>query len=193
MALKTLQPDALTRFSLEDVFDGGDAGKLAWVSGWRKLPHIKREVAKLFEYPQQFAEDIFARMELRCADAFPRMRRTLRFQPAVCSSCPETGARWIRSCRRFADLPVHYIQSSDVQIVAAHKADAQDQTHLVHSRLEGEFVLSYQTSGGWVGITKDILTEVLGAGHDAKIAGLPAVAAGVLRLMCPNLVGFPDS
>ena len=32
MAFKTLQPDAVTRFSLEDVFAGGDAntGKLAW-------------------------------------------------------------------------------------------------------------------------------------------------------------------
>ena len=63
MALKTLTPDAVTRFSLEDVFTDGDADKLAWVSGWRKLPHITRDVAKLFEYPQQFARDIFNRIE----------------------------------------------------------------------------------------------------------------------------------
>ena len=86
------------------------------------------------------------------------------------------------------DLPLQYIRSSDMQIVAAHKADSDDQTHLLRGRLEGEFVLSYKTSGGWVAITKDILTEVLGAGHDAKIVGLPRVAVGVLRLMCPNLV-----
>ena len=68
MALKTLQPDAVTHFSLEDVFVGGEAStdKLAWVSGWRKLPHLKREVEKLFDYPQQFAEDIFDRIE-QCA------------------------------------------------------------------------------------------------------------------------------
>ena len=86
------------------------------------------------------------------------------------------------------DLRVQYILSSDKQIVAAHKAESFDQTHLLHGRLEGEFVLSYKTSGGWVAITKDILTEVLGAGHDAKIVGLPPEAVGVLRLMCPNLV-----
>src|SRR5678816_578929 len=65
MALKTLQPDAVTHFCLEDVFVGGAAntGKLAWVSGWRKLPHLTREVEKLFDYPQQFAEDIFNRIE----------------------------------------------------------------------------------------------------------------------------------
>jgi hypothetical protein len=86
------------------------------------------------------------------------------------------------------DLPVRYIRSSDMEIVAAHRADLYDQTDLLHERLEGEFVLSYETSGGWVAITKDILTEVLGAGRDVKIAGLPPAAAGVLRLMCPNLV-----
>jgi hypothetical protein len=32
------------------------------VSGWRKLPHLKREVEKLFDCPQQFAEDIFDRI-----------------------------------------------------------------------------------------------------------------------------------
>jgi CheY-like chemotaxis protein len=50
---------------LEDVFVGGDANtdKLAWVSGWRKLPHLTREVETQFDYPQQFAEDIFDRIE----------------------------------------------------------------------------------------------------------------------------------
>jgi hypothetical protein len=80
-----------------------------------------------------------------------------------------------------------------MQIVAAHKADSYDQTHLLHDRLEGEFVLSYKTSGGWVAVSKDILTEVLGAGHDVKIAGLPRAAAEELKLMCPNLVILPDS
>jgi hypothetical protein len=63
----------------------------------------------------------------------------------------------------------------------------------LHSRLEGEFVLSYRTSGGWVAITKDVLTEVLGTGHDAKISGLPPAAVGVLRLMCLNLVSSSGS
>ena len=63
MALKASQSDAAGGFSLEDVFLGGEVDKLAWVSGWRKLPHLKPEVIKLFDYPQQFAEDIFGRIE----------------------------------------------------------------------------------------------------------------------------------
>ena len=76
MALKTLTPDAVTRFSLEDVFTDGDADKLAWVSGWRKLPHITRDVAKLFEYPQQFAKDIFDRIEQALHRRVTKVRRT---------------------------------------------------------------------------------------------------------------------
>src|SRR5262249_38112909 len=189
MAFKTIQLDAVTKFSLEDVFFAGEADKLAWVSGWRKLPHIKPEVAKLFEYPQQFAEDIFARIE----DALRR-----RVSDDETNASVQTGRLFILSeddlqvdskVVLIPDLPVQYIRSSDRQIVAAHKADSYDQTHLLHGRLEGEFVLSYKTSGGWVAITKDILTEVSGAGHDAKIVGLPRPAVEVLRLMCPNLCG----
>ncbi len=65
MAFKALQPDSVTRFSLEDVFVAGaaDAEKLEWVSGWRKLPHIEPAIQQLFDYPQAFAEAIFARIE----------------------------------------------------------------------------------------------------------------------------------
>ena len=80
-----------------------------------------------------------------------------------------------------------------MQIVAAHKADSCDETHLLSDRQEGKYVLSYKTPGGWVAITKAILTEVLGAGHDVKIVGLPPVAVEVLKLMCPNLVILPEN
>lgn len=188
MAFKTLQPDTATHFILEDVFAGGEAGKLAWVNGWRKLPHIPREVAKLFEYPQQFAEDIFARIE-------HALRR--RVSDGEANAAIPTGRLFVPSGddphadpngSQIPDLSLQYIRSSDMQIVAAHKGESSDQIQLLHSRFEGEFVLCYRTPGGWVGITKDILTEVLGAGHDAKIVGLPRVAAEVLKLMCPNLV-----
>jgi hypothetical protein len=192
MAFKTLLRDAVTHFTLEDVFADGKADKLAWVSGWRKLPHIKPEVAKLFEYPQQFAEDIFARIE-------HALRR--RVSDGEANTAVQTGRLFVlqrddqdvdSKVSLVPDLPLQYIRSSDMEIVAAHKADSYDQAHLLLGRLEGEFVLSYKTSGGWVAITKDILTEVLGAGQDAKVVGLPRPAVGVLRLMCPNLVVLLD-
>jgi hypothetical protein len=195
MVFKTLQPDAEHRFSLEDVFVGGEASadKLAWVSNWRKLPHLTPEVEKLFDYPQQFAEDIFERIERA-------LRR--RVSGRESNADPQSGRLFIlagespqadSTTSLVPDLPVRYIGSSDMQIVAAHKAESCDAARLSSDRHEGKYVLSYRTPGGWVGITKSILTEVLGAGHDAKIIGLPPAAVGVLKLMCPNLAILPET
>ena len=195
MALKTLQPDAVTNFSLEDVFADGEASaaKLAWASGWRKLPHIEQEVQRQFDYPQQFAEDIFDRIE-------QALRR--RVSDGETNAAVRAGRLFIvagddleadAKTSLIPDLPVRYIGSSDVQIVAANRAHSYDEARLLRDRQEGMFLVSYKTSDGWAAITKDILTEVLGAGRDVKIAGLPGVAVGVLRLMCPNLVVLPQS
>jgi hypothetical protein len=188
MALKATQPDAVTPFSLEDVFVAGDAAKLAWVSGWRKLPHVPRDVAKLFEYPQKFAEDVFERIE-----------RALRKRTAGGETIAATrnGRLFVMSDddqeigshgSPVPPLSRSFVLSSDGQVVAVNDAVACDQGQLLRSRLEGEFVVSYETPGGWVGISKDILTDVLGAGRDTKIVGLPSAAANVLKLMCGERV-----
>jgi len=190
MSFKTLQPDAVTRFGLEDVFVGGDANpdKLAWVIGWRKLPHLTRDVETQFDYPQQFAEDVFDRIE----DALRR-----RMSGGEANAVVQTGRLFIvpedhletdSEVSLVPDLPVRYIGSSDMQIVTAAKADYHDEPRLLSDRREGRCVVSYETPDGWVAISKAILTDVLGAGRDVKIVGLPPVATGVLTLMCPNLV-----
>ena len=184
MALKTLGADAVTRFGLEDVFAAGDADRLAWVSGWRKLPHLKAEVAQLFDYPQQFAEEVFNRIEQAL-----RRRVTEGANAGV-----QTGRLFIviehpqtdSEASQIPDLPARYIHSSDKQLVATRKAEEYDETQLLSDRREGRCVLSYKTPKGWVAITKDILTEILGAGLDAKIVELPPAAAAALTLLCPN-------
>ena len=176
MVLKALQPDAVTRFSLEDVFVGGEASsdKLAWVSGWRKLPHLTREVEQLFDYPQQFAEDVFDRIQ-------QALRR--RATEGDANAGAKTGRFVILStgssnaeseASPIPDLPARYIEQ-------------HNEPRILSDRREGRCILSYKTSEGWVAITKAVLTEVLAEGHDVKIAGLPRGAAGVLKLMCPNL------
>lgn len=189
MALKTLQPDAVTQFSLEDVFaeTQGDGERLAWVSGWRQLPHVGPEVQRLYGYPQQFAEAIFDRIERAFGSSV---------SDGKASDVGRTGRLWVlpgdrqadSSTAAIANLPVEYVGSSDVQIVAAQKAVAYDEARLLRDRQEGYFAVSYETSGGWVAVRKDFLTAVLGAGRDAKIVGVPDEAAAVLSLMCPGLV-----
>ena len=190
MALKASQPDAVTHFSLEDVFvgEGDNTDKLTWVNGWRKLPHLTADVKKMFDYPQQFAEDVFDRI----ADALRR-----RASGGEANAVVQTGRLFVlpgddlqadSKALPIPDLPVQYIRSSDMAIVAAHKADFYDEPQLLSDRREGKYVLSYKTPGGWVAVTKSVLTEVLGAGRDAKIVGLPSVAVETLTLMCPNLL-----
>jgi hypothetical protein len=188
MALKAATADAAPRFSLEDAFRDGGADKLAWVTGWRKLPHIPRDVAKLFAYPQQFAEEIFARIEqalrVRVDNAAPNPRTAA----GRLFILPGYSGDGDSKADQTDDLPARYFLSSDRQLVAARKAQWCDETALLHSRFEGELAVSYRTAGGWVGITKDFLTAELGAGRDARVVGLPPEAAGVLRLMCGNFV-----
>lgn len=189
MAVKTLGPGTVARFSLEDVFNERDRGadKLAWVSGWRKAPHISPEVQKLYEYPQQFAQQIFERIERALqqrvvvgADAATRTGRLI-IVPADRQAAAEDVAA-------VPGLPAQYILSSDRPLVAAGRARFVEQDSLLHDRHEGMYLVSYQAPGGWTAIAKDVLTDILGAGRDSRVVGLPRPAAEVLRLMCPDLV-----
>jgi hypothetical protein len=179
MALKAIEHDAETRFSLEDVFQDGDIAKLAWVNGWRKLPHIGREVQRLYDYPQQFAEDVYNRIGSELAKRSGGSR-TGRLH-ILYGSTPENDSA-------ISELPARYFGSSDRQTMAAHKAEPYDRAELLAGRREGHFLVSYETPGGWIALKKDLLTEVLGAGRDARIVALPPNAADVLRLMCTDLV-----
>lgn len=188
MTLKASQPEAETRFSLEDVFADAEpsAEKLAWVSGWRRLPHMTQEVQKLYEYPQQFAEQIFGRIEQALQRGVAPGKVGDVFTTGCLFIVPAGGERDAKAAA-IAELPVEYVLSSDPQVVAGKKAQPCDQQRLLADRYEGMHLLSYQTPGGWIAIRKDFLTEVLGAGSDVKINDLPVVAAGVLRLMCPTI------
>ncbi len=188
MVLKAVQRHSETRFGLEDVFREGDSSKLDWVNGWRKLPHVDRRVAKLYAYPQSFAEATFGRVERALRrraddDAASNATRIGRLFIA-----PEDDSAADGETQSIADLPLTYIGSSDGAVVAARKAQFCEQAEISSGRLEGYFLVSYETPGGWVAISKDLLTEVLGAGRDAKITGLPSAAAERLRLMCRNLI-----
>jgi hypothetical protein len=196
MALKALEHDAETRFSLEDLFDDGGntndgdnrAAKLAWMNGWRKLPHINREAQKLYEYPQQFAEEVYRRIESELAAKGRDGSGTGRLH-IISGNDPEGDRKATDSnAPAIPALPARYFVSSDRQMVAAHKAEPYDRTQLLAGRREGHFLISYETPSGWIAVKKDLLTEVLGTGRDARIVGLPLHAAQVLRLMCTDLV-----
>lgn len=178
MALKTLQSDAESRFSLEDVFadHGHGAQRLTWVSGWRRLPHVPQDVLKLYAYPQAFAEEIFARME-----------QALHSRDSNAGTLGTTG-RMFMNAQDIAGLPITYVQSSDPEVCRAGKAQPCETARLLADRREGMYLVSYQTEHGWVAISKDVLTNLLGEGMDVSLEGLPDKAARALELMYPELV-----
>jgi hypothetical protein len=170
MAFKVAQPEAVGRFGLEDVFIASEAGdgdksaaKLAWVNGWRKLPHLTRDVEKQFGYPQQFAEEMFERIE-----------RALRRRVDGETKDARTGQLFILPEE---DTPVD-----------AERAQSYDESRLLSDRREGRSLLSYKTASGWVAVSKDVLTDVLAEGRDMKLGGVPPTAAAALKLMYPQLV-----
>jgi len=149
-------------------------------------------VEALFEYPQPFAEEIFDRLERALS------RRVSDGEPGAAARTgrifivPDEDYQAAPGASSVPPLPARYIASTDPQLVAAQKAVYCDEPRLSSDRREGRCVLSFRTPGGWVAITKAVLTEVLGAGRDVKIAGLPPAAAGVLPLMCPALAMSPE-
>ncbi len=175
VVLKAAHTDVAAPFSLEDVFVGHDASaaKRAWVNGWRQLPHIPLEVQGRFAYPEPFADRIFNRMEdaLRARVAGGASRPMGRLVPALASedaALPELAAR--------------YIRSSDREWVAAGRAESRDEAHILADRREGRALLTYRTPGGWVAVSKDVLTD-LAAGQDVKLTDLPPSVADVLALL----------
>jgi hypothetical protein len=168
MALKAIQHDAETRFSLEDLFENGNSEKLAWVNGWRDLPHVHEAARRMYDYPHQFAKQVYSRVESELRAERCELR---------------TGHLYIGRADDIPELPARYFVSSDKQMAAAHKAEPSDRAQLLAGRREGHFLVSYETPGGWTALKKDLLTEILGAGGHAKITGLPVDAAQVCGLM----------
>jgi len=86
-------------------------------------------------------------------------------------------------------LPLEYTATSDSHLAAARRVPFRDRAQLLRDRQEGMFLVSDETPGGWVALSKDILTDVLGQGRDVKIAGLLTEAAvATLRLLYPSLI-----
>ena len=180
MALKALQHDAETRFSLEDVFrddlDDGDtsAAKLAWVNGWRKLPHIDREVQRCSSTPNSSP---------RTSTTAPRRNSAHdKFRGGS-----EQGAYLSRRGRSRTGTARSLLRFVGQGSYSGAQSEPPDRAQLLAGRQEGHFLLSYKTPGGWVALKKELLTEVLGTGCDASISGLPVEAARVLGLMCLDL------
>jgi hypothetical protein len=191
MVLKASQPDAVTALGLEDVFVEGGADRLAWVTGWRTLPHVAPDVQARFAYPQRFAEDVFARLEGALRRRVPDSGEAPVVAAGRLFAVPVDAPTLEPAVDAVPDLPARYIHSSDADLVAARRAEYRGEADLEADRREGRCLVSYRTPRGAVTITKAVLTDILGEGRDAKVTGLPGEAVSVLKLMCGGLAAVP--
>src|SRR5690606_38057369 len=106
--------------------------------GWRRLPHVRKDVQQKFEYPQQFAQEIFGRIvtALRKRVANERIETGRLF--ILTGQDPAAEA----ACADLAPMPLQYLLSSDLQAVAGYRARSCDEASLLHDRFEGEFAVS---------------------------------------------------
>ncbi len=158
--------------------------------GERLVPHTDREVQRLYDDPQQFAEDIYDRIE-----------QTVQ-KPDACMSCPGTTLRLIPKASAIPEVPARYFGSSDRQIiVAAHKAEPYDRAQLLRSgggksisslvtKLVTRSPLTKRQADGFP--KKELLAEVLGAGRDARDCRASRSARG-LRCSAAHVRGSGDT
>lgn len=171
MGLKAIQRDAETRFSLEDIFDDDPSpAKLEWINGWRKLPHVPRDVQRAYDFPHSFADEIHTRIGRELNRAAPAAIGRLLISTS-------TG-----------DLPLSHMLCSDRQQAEENGMEFCETSQFLARRMEGHFVVSYQTAGVWHGLKKELLAEILGSGRDADISKLPPEATQVVRLMSVDLL-----
>ena len=202
IAFRTLARDALPQFGIEDVFTDGDARKREWAEGWRRLPHIRPEIAQQFAFPQEFAEATHARLvaalQRRASGvAVPARGRLLvgmddadasveaSIEASVGASAgaavegPAEANAETAAAGPVSELPPQFVVSSDPQWVAAGSAVAKDEADLLHCRNEGEYLVSFASGSGWTAVTTDLLSDAIGNGRDARIASLPATPAAM--------------
>lgn len=184
MVMKTLQPDADIRFSIEDAFINGTeaTGRRAWADGWRKLPHIAAEIQRLYDYPQQFSEALFERFARAFNRGVAGAGNTAdvtrgRLVPVI------AGEKGANADADLPELPARFVVSSDNSWVASERATYCEESDLLRDRQEGHFLVSFQTDNGWIAIHKDVLTEVIGAGESFRVSNVPADVPSRLRLM----------
>jgi hypothetical protein len=79
--------------------------------------------------------------------------------------------------------------TSDVNRALATGATAFPRSQFLNDRNEGRYLASCEIDGKWFGVSKTILTEVIGRGADALVTDVPERVLEVLRVTCPgNLV-----
>jgi hypothetical protein len=181
MAMRALIAKSSVAFSLEDAFIASPdtATRIAWTTTWKSAFHEGGERA-ILEYSQEFAEQIHQRLvaalDALTTDDQPRPRSGRLF---VAPASVDIGAL------PRATVPEGVVPADEF----VYSTTDQDHDHdLAFDRKEGRCLVSWQADGGWVALSKSLLTYVMAQGQDALVTNIAPEAIDVLRLTCPGVV-----
>ncbi len=189
MALSTLHAGPAPGISLEAMFDGRTSpeNELARARLWERLPAHDGAPGQ-FEHSLDWAARIFQRTTaaLDARAAHPTDRNASSVTTARLFVVPK--GRTEGSPPDGVVPAQEHCVTSDVNRALATGTTAFPKSQILRDRNEGRFLASAEIDGKWFGVSKTILTEVIGRGRDALITDVPEQVLEVLRLTCSGLV-----
>ena len=179
MAIDMLVSQPSLGLSLEDMFRsrGRLDDALARAVGWVRLPRRVGE-REHFDHSAQHAAESQARLtralETRAHGGRAPNASTVRAGRLVVVPAP-ASPRDVSAPGPADSVPAgEYFVTTDVQRAVSGGATALTKDQLLLDRKEGRYLASAEIDGHWVGISKVILTRIIGQGQDALMADVPA-------------------
>jgi len=175
--------------SLEDMFvtHEGPEARLACARAWERLP-VRRGEREHLDHSPEWAGQVFLRTTaaLDARAAHPTERNASNLASARIFVVPRGR---IEGPPPDGVVPAQeHCVTSDVNRAMVTGTTAFPKSQILSDRNEGRFLASAEIDGKWFGVSKTILTEVIGQGRDALITDVPEQVLEVLRLMCAGLV-----
>lgn len=191
MAMARLVGQPSLSLSLEDTFasQGRLAAKLARAQGWQRLPTRPGE-QEHFSHSDDWAVRMHTRLT-SALDARARhatrpnvsAQRDARIIVTTGATDAEAGtAARADAVRADAFCVVTDPRRAEVSATACTEAE------FLADRDEARWLASVAADGCWFGVSKVLLTLVLGQGRDALLTAVPVAVVDVLRLTSPGLI-----
>jgi hypothetical protein len=192
LALCTLHGQSVTGPSLEDLFvTRVDAETILTYLGQWERSSARGGTRERFEYSREWAGRVFQRtvdaLDLRMQSSQANAANLPSARVFVVTRDQKVGSSVYALPDGIVSAQDHCV-SSDVNRALAKGTSAFPRSQILADRNEGRFLGSADIDGKWFGVSKTILSEVIGRGFDALIVDVPEQIVAVLRVTCPGLI-----
>jgi hypothetical protein len=192
MALSTLQGPPPGGVSLEGLFvtSRDPECNLASARGWERL-FVSGAGYAYFEHSAEWARLVFQRtidaLDLRAHSPQTNASRVKSARVFVVPRGQKVGSSACALPDGIVSAQEHCV-TSDVNRAFSEGTTAFPRSQILSDRNEGRLLASAEVEGRWFGVSKTILTDLIGRGFDALIVDVPEGVIDVMRVTCPGLI-----